>query len=205
MYEALMSCLNLLCLLPVWQWTKCNWTMKSGFKIKFHSKLPFVPTPPLPHSDLVFQAELKLAGPRAGRSPSNLCCYYSRADWEQLRVLHHMVSHLFHFVAAVLVMVNQCQPDINLKKLIFMAWTSFTASGLHSKTTSFLISKFVFIALLQTCDTSSLQSCYWDCRYVAGRRWVLLISKYERRQTDGEKEHGGPQDVTHVLLYNQGI
>lgn len=25
------------------------------------------------------------------------------------------------------------------------------------------------------------------------------------RQTDGEAEHGVPQDVTHVLLYNQSI
>lgn len=126
-----MSYFALCLLLPVWQWIKCNWNMKSEFNIKFHSKLPFVPTPPLPHGDLVLQAEEKLAGPRAGRSPSNLCCYYSRADREQLRVLHHMASHPFHFVAAVLVMVNQ--PDINSKKLIFMLWTSFVMTGLHSQ------------------------------------------------------------------------
>lgn len=145
--------------------------MKSEFKIKFHLKLLLVPTPPLPRGDLVLQAEEKLAGRRAGHSPSNLCCYYSRADQEQLQVLHHMASHPFNFMAAVLVTVNQCQPDINSKKLIFMLWASYVVTGLHSKTRGFLIPKFVvFSALLQTCDASSLQSCYWDCRYMAGRR-----------------------------------
>lgn len=60
-------------------------------------------------------------------------------------------------MAAVLVMVNQGQPDINSKKLIFMLWTSFAVAGLLSKKRSFLIPKFVvFITLLQTCDASSL-------------------------------------------------
>lgn len=67
-------------------------TELSELKIKFHLKLPFVPTPPpppppLPHGGLVFQAEEELAGRRAGRSPSNLCCYYKQG-WPGTP--HHM-------------------------------------------------------------------------------------------------------------------
>lgn len=197
MYTALMSCLPLLSACCCQYDNGSNATERWGFQRKFHSKLPFVAAPPLPHGDLGLQAEEKLAGLRAGRSPSNLCCYYSRAAREQLQVLHHVASPPFHFRATVLVMVNQGQPDINLKKFIFMLWTSFAAAGLLSKKRSFLLPKFVvFFTLLQTCDASSLQSCYWDCRYVAGRRWgrVLLKSKYERRQTD--RWRGGTRGST---------
>lgn len=60
-------------------------------------------------------------------------------------------------------------------------------------------------------DVLCSHSCYWGCRYMGGRRRgdVLQKSKYERReadrQTDGEEEHGLPRDMTHLLLYNQGI
>lgn len=67
---------------------------------KFPSKPPFVPTPPSPHGDWVLQAEERLAGRRAGLSPSNLCCYYSRAEFTVMGNSNEDVAtwHRIHFI-----------------------------------------------------------------------------------------------------------
>lgn len=67
---------------------------------KFPSKPPFVPTPPSPHGDLVLQAEERLAGRRAGLSPSNLCCYYSRAEFTVMGNSNEYFAtwHCIHFI-----------------------------------------------------------------------------------------------------------
>lgn len=181
-----MSSFALCLLLSVWQRITYNWTIRIEDKVSFSNSPLFQhlpPPPPLPHGDLVFQAEEKLRnGRRAGRSPSNLCCYYKQG-WPGTP--HHMASHPIHFMAALLVVVNQWKSDVNWKKLIFMLWTGFIGTGLEDK-------RFSNSQLYCFCHSAPNVWCMepakllWRQLYVAGRRWgrVLPKSKYERRQTD---------------------